>query len=283
MTYEALRAAIGDPAFFQLIKKWQTDFGGQTKKWTDLIDLAEELSGRDLTAFFQDWIYDPDKPAWPGKLGLVLGASPPPGPVAAGSVLNYTLTATSTGKVPLSGAVVSVDLAHVLDHAALGALPAGLSLVGTSLTWAVPTTPVGGQATTSFPVTVQSSAQGTTLSATASISTLGGTCTTCAVSHTVGPALPTVPPSTFGAECGVHISGKARVGRKLTAAIAACPVGTTVAYRWFAGGKPIKGADGATYKIKRSKIGKRITVRVTVSAPGYVDADRVSRPTRRVR
>ena len=82
MTYEALRAAIGDPAFFQLIQQWQTDFTGQTKKWTDLIALAEQLSGRDLTAFFQDWIYDANKPAWPGKLSLVLGAAPPPGPVS---------------------------------------------------------------------------------------------------------------------------------------------------------------------------------------------------------
>ena len=131
MTYEALRAAIGDPAFFQLIKQWQTDFSGQTKHWTDLIDLAEQISGRDLTAFFQDWIYDANKPAWPGKLSLVLGASPGSGAVAAGSTLTYQLTATNTGKVPLTGAVVSVDLANVLDDATIGALPAGSS-------WPVP-------------------------------------------------------------------------------------------------------------------------------------------------
>ena len=92
MTYEALRAAIGDAAFFQLIKKWQTDFGGQTKKWTDLIDLAEQLSGRDLTAFFQDWIYDNNKPAWPGKLSLALGAAPASGAAPAGSTVTYQLT-----------------------------------------------------------------------------------------------------------------------------------------------------------------------------------------------
>ena len=48
-------------------------------------------------------------------------------------------------------------------------------------------------------------------------------------------------------------------------------------------GKPIAGATQATYKIKRSKLGKRISVRVTVSAPGYIPAERVSSPTRRVR
>ena len=155
MTYEALRAAIGDPAFFQLIKQWQTDYSGQTKHWNDLIDLAEQISGRDLTAFFQDWIYDANKPAWPGKLSLVLGASPASGAVAAGSTLTYQLSATNTGKVPLTGAVVSVDLANVLDDATIGALPAGLALAGTTLTWTVPTTPLSGVATTSFPVTVR--------------------------------------------------------------------------------------------------------------------------------
>ena len=226
MTYEALRAAIGDPAFFPLIKKWQTDYNGQTKRWTDLIDLAEQLSGRDLDAFFQDWIYEPDKPAWPGKLSLVLGAAPGAGPVPAGSTMSYSLTATNTGKVPLTGAVVSVDLTHVLDHASLGALPAGVSVVGTDLTWAVPTTPVGGVAATSFPVTVPSSAVGATLSATAAVATLGGTCATCTVAHTVGPAVTTPPPpapGTIGTECQVGVHGKARVGRKLTAQLSGCP------------------------------------------------------------
>ena len=208
MTYEALRAAIGDPAFFQLIKQWQTDFSGQTKHWDDLIDLAEQISGRDLTAFFQDWIYDANKPAWPGKLSLVLGASPGAGSVPAGSALSYSLTATNTGKVPLTGAVVSVDLANVLDDATIGALPAGLVLAGTTLTWTVPTTPLSGVATTSFPVTVRADAtQGHALTATSTISTLGGTCATCSITHTVGPQVP----STFGAECTVTAS-RARPG-----------------------------------------------------------------------
>ncbi len=283
MTYEALRAAIGDPAFFQLIKQWQTDFGGQTKKWTDLIALAQQISGRDLTAFFQDWIYDPNKPAWPGKLSLVLSATPGPGAVAPGSTVTYQLTATNTGKVPLAGAVVSVDLSGVLDDATIGVLPAGLGLAGTTLTWTVPATPVStpnspSVATTSFPVTVRPNAtQGSSLTATSTVSTLGGTCMTCSVTHTVVP-------SSLGAECQVGITGQAKVGRKLKARMSGCPALTVAnSYQWFAGGKRIKGATKATYKVKRSKLGKRITVRVTVSAPGYVAADRVSPKTRKVR
>ena len=83
---------------------------------------------------------------------------------------------------------------------------------------------------------------------------------------------------------GHGVTGKARVGRKLTAARPVAPPLTAVSsYQWFAGGKPIKGADTATYKIKRSKLGKRITVRVTISAPGYVPAERVSPPTKKVK
>ncbi len=283
MTYEALRAAIGDAAYFQLIKKWQVDFGGQTKRWTDLIELAEQLSGRDLKAFFQDWIYDADKPDWPGRLSLVLGADPGAGSVPAGSVMSYSLTATNTGRVPLSGAVVKVDLTHVLDHATLGPLPAGLSLHGSALTWTVPTTPVSALATTSVPVTVQSAAVGASLSATARIETLGGTCATCSVAHTVGPAQPASPPASIGAECQLGIRGKAKVGRKLHASVTGCPAGATYAFRWYAGRKPIKAARGATYKLTRSRLGQRISVRVSVRATGYAVAERVSPRTRKVR
>ena len=188
MTYEALRATIGDPAFFQLIKKWQTDYTGQTKLWTDLIALAEQLSGQDLTAFFQDWLCDADKPEWPP-------AAPTPGGTAC--------ALASTGPPP---------------------------------TGPPPTGP------------------------------------------------PPVTPATFAAACQVDITGRAKVGRKLTARLTGCPAAATVtSYQWFVRSRPIGGATTATYKLKRSKLGKRISVHVTVSAPGYVPAERVSSPTRKVR
>jgi hypothetical protein len=60
-------------------------------------------------------------------------------------------------------------------------------------------------------------------------------------------------------------------------------VGVQTTYSWFAGSKRIKGVSASTYKIKRSKLGKRITARVTLTAPGYVAAERVSPPTRKAR
>ena len=78
------RAAIGNPAFVQLIKQWQTDFAGRPE-----VDRPHRTGRATLgprpDAFFQDWIYDNNKPAWPGKLSLVLDVTPPPGQVLPGS------------------------------------------------------------------------------------------------------------------------------------------------------------------------------------------------------
>jgi hypothetical protein len=65
MTYEALRTLIGEAHFDTLVEEWQPRYDGESHGTDDLIALAEEVSGQDLTAFFQDWLRDPDKPAWP--------------------------------------------------------------------------------------------------------------------------------------------------------------------------------------------------------------------------
>jgi hypothetical protein len=65
MTYEALRTLIGDAAFRTLIKQWQQTYHGGSHGAAELEAMAEQISGVNLDAFFQDWIRDPDKPAWP--------------------------------------------------------------------------------------------------------------------------------------------------------------------------------------------------------------------------
>jgi C-terminal processing protease CtpA/Prc len=47
--------------------------------------------------------------------------------------------------------------------------------------------------------------------------------------------------------------------------------GTTLTIRWYVGGKAIKGKTGKklALKIKRKWAGKRLTVRVTGTQPGY--------------
>ena len=189
MTYEALRAAIGDPAFFQLIKQWQTDFGGQTKKWTDLIALAQQISGRDLTAFFQDWIYDPT--SRPGPASSAWSSAPRPARVrSSGSTRHLSAdrhqhregaAGRSRG---LRGPLRRAGRRHHRS-AARGARPGRHH---PDVDGARPTPLSPSVATTSFPVTVRPNAtQGSSLTATSTVSTLGGTCMTCSVTHTVGP------------------------------------------------------------------------------------------------
>ncbi len=62
MTLQALREKIGDEKFFTLLKTWtRTHYhgNGTTKEFTAL---AERISGQDLDAFFQTWLYTAGKP-----------------------------------------------------------------------------------------------------------------------------------------------------------------------------------------------------------------------------
>jgi aminopeptidase N len=62
MTLQALREKIGDMTFFQLLKAWATQnrYGNVTTP--QFIALAEQMSGMDLTAFFDAWIFQEAKP-----------------------------------------------------------------------------------------------------------------------------------------------------------------------------------------------------------------------------
>ncbi len=61
-TLHALRVKIGDDAFFELAQTWVERFGGGTASTQDFAGLAEEVSGQDLDAFFEAWVYTPEKP-----------------------------------------------------------------------------------------------------------------------------------------------------------------------------------------------------------------------------
>ena len=64
-TLHALRVKIGDAAFFELAQTWVERFGGGTASTADFIALSQEVSGQDLAAFFDVWLYTPEKPvAW---------------------------------------------------------------------------------------------------------------------------------------------------------------------------------------------------------------------------
>src|SRR3954447_4276234 len=62
MTLQALREKIGDEKFFRILKTWAAEHrhgNGTTEQFTAL---SEQISGEDLGAFFQTWLYTPAKP-----------------------------------------------------------------------------------------------------------------------------------------------------------------------------------------------------------------------------
>jgi aminopeptidase N len=62
MTLQALREKIGDGPFFTILRTWAARYRHGNATTQDFIALAEEISGRDLDAFFTTWLYTARKP-----------------------------------------------------------------------------------------------------------------------------------------------------------------------------------------------------------------------------
>lgn len=257
MTLEALRTAIGADKFTQLMAEWNARYAGSSRTTADFIALAEEVSGRSLTAFFTPWLYGNTKAQWPSKFNLTLTG--PTAPLNVGDTGTYTLSSRNTGKVPQTGSVVTVDLSKVLDKATLGELPANTTLSDTTLTWTVPTTALAATSTVSFTVVPNTGTTGATLSAVARASTLGSTCIDCSPSLVIGSE--SVSPSAVPVITG----GTPTVGSPLVATTDGWPAGTTFAYQWLVDGSVIPGATSATYTPDGTSVGFSLAVRVTGS------------------
>jgi aminopeptidase N len=63
MTLEALREKIGDPAFFTVLRRWYAGHRYGTVDTAMFEALAQQVSGQDLGAFFDAWLFTPGKPA----------------------------------------------------------------------------------------------------------------------------------------------------------------------------------------------------------------------------
>jgi aminopeptidase N len=59
---QALREKIGDEPFFRILRNWTAEHAHGNATTEQFIDLAERISGQDLTAFFQAWLYTTTKP-----------------------------------------------------------------------------------------------------------------------------------------------------------------------------------------------------------------------------
>jgi len=64
-TLHALRRTVGDDAFFATLQTYVERFSGGTASTDDFITVAEDVSGTDLTAFFDAWLVQPTAPTLP--------------------------------------------------------------------------------------------------------------------------------------------------------------------------------------------------------------------------
>ena len=66
LTLHALRVDVGDDAFATILRRWAAERAGGNGTTDDLVALAEEVSGRQLDALFDAWLYEPGLPPMPG-------------------------------------------------------------------------------------------------------------------------------------------------------------------------------------------------------------------------
>lgn len=65
LTLHALRVKIGDEAFFTTLKTYTGRYKNANASTEDFISVAEEISGEDLSGFFQGWLYEESIPPIP--------------------------------------------------------------------------------------------------------------------------------------------------------------------------------------------------------------------------
>ena len=67
MTLHQLRLAVGDDAFFEVLRRWARSQAGDTVTTDEFIALAERISGQQLDELFETWLFTPAKPVLEGE------------------------------------------------------------------------------------------------------------------------------------------------------------------------------------------------------------------------
>lgn len=70
MAVQALRQRIGEPAFFMVLQRWTTTYWHGNATVEDFEAMASEVSGQDLSGFFQAWLRSPGRPASTWENGI---------------------------------------------------------------------------------------------------------------------------------------------------------------------------------------------------------------------
>ncbi|MET7747194.1 M1 family metallopeptidase [Micromonospora sp. NPDC005367] len=68
MTVHALRVAVGDDAFFEILRTWSAEMRNGNGSTDEFIALAERVSGKKLGKLFDAWLYGTERPAEPKPL-----------------------------------------------------------------------------------------------------------------------------------------------------------------------------------------------------------------------
>ncbi|MGW2492484.1 M1 family metallopeptidase [Streptomyces sp. NPDC001606] len=70
LAVQALRNAVGDDAFFAILKGWPAEHAYGNASVADFEKYAEKVSGKPLDALFDTWLFQPSKPAAPAARSL---------------------------------------------------------------------------------------------------------------------------------------------------------------------------------------------------------------------
>jgi aminopeptidase N len=68
MTLEALRLEVGDDDFSAIVRRWAGSRAGGNGTTRQFMELAEDVSGRQLDDLFDTWLFTPEKPAVPDRV-----------------------------------------------------------------------------------------------------------------------------------------------------------------------------------------------------------------------
>ena len=65
LTLHALRVAVGDDAFFAVLRDWASSRAGESVTTEDFLELASAHTGADVAALLRPWLYDVALPPYP--------------------------------------------------------------------------------------------------------------------------------------------------------------------------------------------------------------------------
>ncbi|MGN6695753.1 MAG: M1 family metallopeptidase, partial [Aquihabitans sp.] len=63
LALHALRLTVGDEVFFRTIRRWVTTYDGESAATDDLVAIASDEAGKDLSGFFAEWLDQAPQPA----------------------------------------------------------------------------------------------------------------------------------------------------------------------------------------------------------------------------